>query len=175
MFVFTLPLYCLQTAERVGLARALELLWKGFLLCHAAALHAHRAFQTRAHTHVPAFDLHFYSPTHQRHIDARARAPEADDMQLAVRAAQQTRFPNMDLLRLHLKTAALQKVNLNVQGDNVRLSSQIASFRAQLKAIENETEIRVFQQCAAAGTRCTACFEHSLLRQQIPNFHTVIV
>ena len=73
-------------------------------------------------------------------------------VQLAVRAAQQSRFPNMDLLRLHLKTAALQKVNLNVQGDNVRLSSQIASFRAQIKAIENETEMRVFAQCAAAGT-----------------------
>jgi hypothetical protein len=77
------------------LAHALELLWKGFLLVHSFALRSHRLFQERAHSAVPAFDVHFYAHAHPRAVAARARlataaasAPPADETAIAMAAVQ---------------------------------------------------------------------------------------
>jgi hypothetical protein len=64
---------------------------------------------------VPQFDLHFYPPSHPRAIAAREREPPVDETAAAIKATTDSRFPNMDLLRLHLQTNSLQKVNMNVQ------------------------------------------------------------
>jgi hypothetical protein len=116
------------------LAHALELLWKGFLLVHSLALRSHRLFQERAHSVVPAFDLHFYAHAHPRAVAARARlvtaaasssAPPIDETAVAMAAVQRTRYPHLDLLQLRLKAESLARVNRRERTENARLGAQV--------------------------------------------------